>query len=343
MRGKLLVRFHRALQLIGRAQGASIRDLTSELGIDRTSVYRLFRTIEDMGFPLYEDKTPLERVKRWKFLDSGSGRRRAGVDELRVSRSELIALTFIRGYARLYRGTALEDDVSAAFDKICSSLSPQLATQLKRVQSLFIPSVKFAKDYSGKDDVIDSLTEAILQQRTCLIQYHSFSNGRRKKFSIDPLHFFEHSGGLYLFANATDFGDIRTLAVERIEEIEITETAFTYPEEFDPEKWLEEAFTIFGDDQFEARIWFSADQAKYIKERTWAKQQRILDHMDGSVILEMTTSGRWDVMRWVLGFGSQAEILGPEDLREETSLVLQAASSRYAGGSAAQAPQSPHG
>lgn len=131
------------------------------------------------------------------------------------------------------------------------------------------------------------------------------------------MHFFEHGGGLYLFANTTDFGDIRTLAVERIEEIELTETSFAYPDDFDPGKWLDEAFTIFGDDQFETQIWFSAEQAKYIKERIWARQQKIFEQADGSIILEMTTSGRWDVARWVMGFGSQAEVLSPQDFRNE--------------------------
>jgi predicted DNA-binding transcriptional regulator YafY len=328
MRGKLFARFHRALQLIGRPQGASMRDLTDEFGVDRTSIYRLLRTIEDLGFPLYDDKAPLEKSKRWKFTDSGVGKAR-GMGELRLSRSELIALFFIRGYSRLYRGTALEDDINAAFDKICISLSPQLAAQLKRVQSLFIPSVKFAKDYSGKEEIIDALVEAILQQRTCVIRYHSFSDDHVKQFSVDPLHFFEHSGGLYLFANATDFGDIRILAVERIDDVEIGDTHFVHPETFDPGKWMEESFTIFGDDPFETRIRFSADQAKYIKERTWAKEQKIVDHEDGSIVLEMATSGRWDVMRWVLGFGSQAEVLEPQDLREEILAELEHSRKRY--------------
>ena len=47
MRGKLFVKFLRAIKLIERPQGASISELMDELGIDRTSVYRLFRTIED--------------------------------------------------------------------------------------------------------------------------------------------------------------------------------------------------------------------------------------------------------------------------------------------------------
>ena len=43
----------------------------------------------------------------------------------------------------------------------------------------------------------------------------------------------------------------------------------------------------------------------------------------------MTTSGKWDVMRWVLGFGGQAEILAPADLREEIQQELESAQKRY--------------
>jgi hypothetical protein len=57
---------------------------------------------------------------------------------------------------------------------------------------------KFAKDYSQKEEVIDQLTDAMLLQRTCLVEYHSFGDDTVKHFKIDPLKFFEQEGGLYL-------------------------------------------------------------------------------------------------------------------------------------------------
>ncbi len=38
----------------------------------------------------------------------------------------------------------------------------------------------------------------------CLVEYHSFSDDRVKKFKIDPLHFFERDGWLYLFVRTTN-------------------------------------------------------------------------------------------------------------------------------------------
>jgi hypothetical protein len=61
------------------------------------------------------------------------------------------------------------------------------------------------------------------------------------------LHFFENNGGLYLFVKAKSFGDIRTLAVERILEVSITTSSFTYRENFNPEEFLETAFDLVWD------------------------------------------------------------------------------------------------
>jgi predicted DNA-binding transcriptional regulator YafY len=156
----------------------------------------------------------------------------------------------------------------------------------------------------------------MLKQRTCLVRYNSFSQDRVTDFKIDPLHFFEHSGGLYLFIRATSFGDIRMLAVERIQEITQTDNQFDYPEDFDPDTRLAEAFDLTLDDPITAKIWFSADQAKYIKERQFAQDQQITGQDNGSIILEIKTSGGWDLTRWVMSFGAEAEVIEPEELRE---------------------------
>lgn len=113
--------------------------------------------------------------------------------------------------------------------------------------------------------------------------------------------------------------------------MEITRTgaAFKYPENFDPEDLLELAFDIVYENPIDVKIWFSADQARYIKERKWSKTQKIKDQKDGSIILSMHTSGRWDIKKWVLSYGAEAKVLEPEDLRNEISDELAAAQGNY--------------
>ena len=160
------------------------------------------------------------------------------------------------------------------------------------------------------------MASAMLGKRTCLVEYHSFTDDKVKHFKIDPLRFFERDGGLYLFVRTTDYDDIRLFAAERIVSIEVTGEEFSDPAGFDPEELLENAFGIVYDDPLTVKIRFSADQARFIKEREWSKKQTTVDQPDVSIVLTMETSGWWDVKMWVLSFGADAEVLEPKEMRE---------------------------
>ncbi|OHB57954.1 MAG: hypothetical protein A2Y07_08610 [Planctomycetes bacterium GWF2_50_10] len=58
---------------------------------------------------------------------------------------------------------------------------------------------------------------------------------------------------------------------------------------------LQQSFGMVYDDPLEVTIRFSAGQARYIRERQWAKEQKITDRKDGSIELWMKTSGWYDV------------------------------------------------
>jgi predicted DNA-binding transcriptional regulator YafY len=251
------------------------------------------------------------------------------IPDIQLSAAEIIALYLIKGEEKLYRGTEIEKTINSAFQKIGMFLPEEAADQLKKIKTLFVPAAKFAKDYSGKEEIINQLTEAVLQRKTCLVTYHAFSDDRVKNFKINPLHFYERDGGLYIFVQSAAYGDVITLAVERIQSLVITPDSFEYPKSFNPESLLDSAFDMVCEDPTDFKIWFSADQARYIKERVWSKTQKIEDQADGSIVLTMRTGGMWDVKRWVLSNGAQARVLEPEELKQEIAEELRAAYNRY--------------
>jgi predicted DNA-binding transcriptional regulator YafY len=314
-RNALLIKFVTAIRMLERPQGASIKEMEEALGCERSTVYRYFSALEDCGYAPYPDESGalLTPEKRWHLASTGKA------PVLQLAKSELIALHFIRGFSRLYRGTTIEEDIDNVFGKLGASLSSKTAEHLKRVESLFVPTLKFAKDYSAPEvaDVIDELTTAMLGRRRCRIRYDSFQAGEVKESEIGPLHFFEYNGGLYIFALFPKYGNVRMLAVERIRSIETGTETFEYPEGFDPEERLEGTFTLFEGQPIRARIRFDRESARYIRERSWAKEQSVVENPDGSIVLELATSGRDDILRWVMGFGDRAELLEPADLREE--------------------------
>jgi predicted DNA-binding transcriptional regulator YafY len=311
------------VDLIARPGGATIDDLAEHLEMSRRTAYRMIETLDELKFPLFEDTSSLDGKKHYQLEPAYLKRLpNLSVPGLQLTLSELIALSFLRSSSRLFKGTDVEKNIESAFAKLDAFVPEQMAKQLDKVRTLFTASSRFTKDYRDKEEVITALTDAMFRLRTCLAEYHSFGDDRVKRFKIDPLRFFEREGGLYVFVQTTTFGEIRILAVERILKLTISDEHFAVPAAFDPDAILQSSFNLTPDDPVTVKVRFSADQARYVKERKWAAQQTITDQEDGSVILELETSGRWDVKRWVLAFGADAEVLEPEDLRQEIAADL---------------------
>jgi predicted DNA-binding transcriptional regulator YafY len=316
--GRHLVKMLRAVEVLARPGGASMEELAAELDVDRRTSYRIKETLEELNFPIYEDTSGLDGRKRYRFEERYLRKLpNLNLPELNLSLAELIALYFIRGQGRCFRGTDIERNIEGAFSKLDAFMPEGLAGKLDQVRTLFVTTGPFAKDYRDKQELIEALTDAIFRRQTCRVNYHAFYDDTVKTFRIDPLHFFERDGGLYLFVRTTDYGHIRVLAVERIRELTREEASFDYPDDFDPEALLQSAFGIIYDDPIQVQIRFTPDQARYIKERQWAAEQALTEHDDGSVTLTMTTSGWFDVKRWVLSFGAAAQVLAPAELRAE--------------------------
>jgi predicted DNA-binding transcriptional regulator YafY len=330
MRLDPLVRFLKMHRLLSRPTGATIQELMEETGVSRATVYRFLGAVEQAGDALEKEELA-DRHVRYRILDLFQ-RKNSGGHAFRIAKTELIAVQFVRRYASMFKGTELEEDVDNVFKKIEGTLDPKHYRMLTRLDRLFIPTMKGVKDYTSPKTaaIIDTLANAILQGRSCRTSYHSFTDDQLKELRLDPLHFFDHNGGLYLFARAQGRADVRMYAVERFRSVEMTEDGYEYPKGFDPAQRLERTFTIFDEETPTTfRIRFSARQAKYIAERRWAKGQKIEKEADGSIIFTMTTMGRWDVIRWLLSYGAEAELLEPKDLRKEITGVLRGALRPY--------------
>ena len=129
---------------------------------------------------------------------------------------------------------------------------------------------------------------------------------------------------VYIFDVLT-FGSIKVVIRYRLKSRRVAD----YPDDFKPEELLEEAFGVVYDDPITVKIHFSAGQARYIRERTWAKGQKINEQKDGSIILTMKTSGWWDVRQWIFSFGPDAELLEPVEKRDEMKGFTQKTASLY--------------
>jgi len=330
MRGKQLVKMLKTIDLLAKPSGTTVQEIQAALEVDRRSVYRILEMLEELGFPIYDEKMEDGAQKRWKLTENYLKKLpNMTLPDIHLTLSEILSLYLLKGNANLLKGTELEKSIESAFGKIAQFLPEDLFKNLNKIKAMVLPSFDYSKDYSGKEAIINTLMEAIIARESCYVTYHSFYDDNIKQFTIDPLHIFEYEGGLYLYVNATRFGEIRTLAVERIQKIDPAGEHYEYPVDFDPEEMIRSVFDIIYEKPIAAKIWFSANQARYVRQRQWAKSQQIEEMADGSIILSMTVSSEYMLLRWLLSQGAEAVLLEPADLRKTLFQKLKEMANKY--------------
>lgn len=315
---KNLIQLIKVLDLLSRPQGTTKKEIKDQLTVSDKTVDRMITAVEEMGIPIYDETIPLEKQKRWRVVDSYVDKLpNLTLPKIALTYSEILAIAMMAGESVVFKGTEIDTHIQTTLAKLMYFLPSGTRRDLSNLKKIFICKTMGSKTYTGKDHIIQSLTESMLSQTACAISYHAFYKDETKEAEIGPLHFYENKGGLYLFALKITDNTIRSYAVERIRHIRKTDRHVDYPDNFDPEDRLNSAFDMIHGDPASVKIHFSKTVARYIKEKPWAKDQKLKDHDDGSLTLSMTTSGYRDVKRWVMSWGKEAELLEPEGMREE--------------------------
>jgi predicted DNA-binding transcriptional regulator YafY len=323
MRNAEVIRQWKILKRIEAGRYTTAQDMAAEHGVTERTIRRDIEALQEAGFPLYDERADGRKV--WRLIEGYKQR----VTQT-FTLAELAALYFGRNLMSFLGGSPFAQDLESAFAKIREALPAKSLPYLGRIQDLFAARPDPWKDYSKKQDVIASLIDATLHQRRAVIAYFSFNSKRTKTYTVDPYRVVYHHGGLYLYARAHEYGEVRTFAVERIEKIEVQETTFELPSDFNVSEYARGAFGIAGGKPEPVEVVFDAQMAGYIRERTWHESQSLEERADGSVVLRMNVFPGWELKAWIKGFLPHVRVLEPASLRKEIAEDLERARKAFA-------------
>jgi len=137
-----------------------------------------------------------------------------------------------------------------------------------------------------------------------------------------------YQGEWYLIAFCHRRERVLTFAVSRMREVLLLKTGFSIPADFDCKR-INGPFGSFGGDLYRVRILFSKKLAPYIEERRWHPSQEIKRLDNGSLILELETSHLFEIRQWVMSWGSGAQVLEPQRLRDDIVRELEESLRNY--------------
>ncbi len=298
--------------------GISAAALARQVGVSKRTVYRDLEAMDlDAGLAIWNDGGRFG-------LEAG-----AFLPPLALTLPE--ALAFFLAARLLTKATdELDPEIIGAFVKLAQVLPPVLAEQLHETADAFADTPRD----EAFTRVLRTLTEALAGRRIVEIEYtagvYDASKGvrrlRLRPYAIEPS---AQTRALYVIGFDEERQDRRTFKVERIRSASLTPDTFPSRSPSVAAE-MRSAWDVIGDEAPVAIvIRFEASVAQRVAETRWHPSQVQEQQPDGSLLWRARVSGVLEIRSWILGWGADAEVLEPADLREWVAARHAAAAARY--------------
>ncbi|MEN8141367.1 MAG: WYL domain-containing transcriptional regulator [Thermodesulfobacteriota bacterium] len=235
---------------------------------------------------------------------------------LALKESDLFAIYLAEEILSQYQGTPVYDTLAQIFAKIEDSLPAKVDANCQQEQALFsfLSSPLTTIDPVVWRDVFLGLRE----RRQLSFTYHNPGQPAASRRHLDPYHAVRFEGDWYVIGYCHKRQEVRTFSLARINEVQVTTSSFPPPSDFNFHKLAKSRFGLhWGQEETRVVVRFQAGSASYIRERNWHPSQEIKEHGDGSITLSLTVGHLLELKKWLLSWGSQAQVLKPSSLAEE--------------------------
>jgi len=311
-----------------RGVGVTIDDLAARCEVTTRTIRRDLQALEQAGFPLYDNNDHDDGRTRWTINGQAFKGLSAG-----LTLSELCALYFSRTLRQSLAGTPFRDDVERAFEKLASVLTPHMRQFLDQLPRVIATKPDPLRRRLGgtreQQQIIARALEATLHSRQARITYHSKSSERTKSYLVHPYRLAYAQGGLYLLAYVPEYEEIRTFAVERVQNISLLEERFTPIEDL-PDAAFPHSLGVHSGPPERIAIEFDAAVAEYVRAREWHPSQHIDEGAGGAVTMTLDVCVDRALQSWILSFGPFARVRAPERLAREIAGQFEEARAKYA-------------
>lgn len=301
--------------LEGHSQGVTLEELAAVMRCSTRSVQRYIFTLRDQ-LGLEPVPTAPGGPNRWRIRPSERGR------AITLRRTQAYLLLAARKAFEPLRGSALYDELDVAHRELLQVAERPLraghtvdiqpdARLDERVVVVPYPG----RSYVGHGGVLDEVFRAAAELR--VVSVRAATDGRTERVRFCPYVIAVVRGAVECIGLDADRNEVRVFALDALSDPEIEAHRFELPADLDPERMVLGAFgSVPAPDGRRAVIEFDPSAAAEVRSRKHHPDQRIATSRDGRIRVALPIGHRPALVQWVLGFGSSARVIEPDDLRE---------------------------
>jgi predicted DNA-binding transcriptional regulator YafY len=314
-----LVHLYRLCQEIKKGSYPNVAALAQKLEVSHRTVDRYLEMLrDDFGAPIEFDR------KRGGYYFS----EKWSLPFPEFTEGEVLSLFLLAKLIRQFERTPLERPLRSLRRKLERFFSNPLKLNSREFEMMVSPYISVLRSQVEVGKVFETIFTAIQKRRRIRMNYLSLSSGEKRLREVEPYHLYNFEGVWYVCGFCLLRKELRDFALDRMEEVEILPERFTIPPDFHPEEYIASAFRMFRGESCRVVIRFDAYQARWIRERIWHPTQKLEELPDGELLFTVEANPQ-EIKRWVLSYGSHAEVLEPPFLRKEVEEEIQKMCTRY--------------
>ncbi len=250
------------------------------------------------------------------------------INDIPLSEDELSSIRFAVNTLQQFREVPMFQQFGNAIDKIVDRVSIGGNPQDEEINRF----VQFESAISiGGNEFLPLILEAIRGKKKVWFTYASFVKGIEKPRKVSPLFLKEYRNRWYLISFDTSKNDIITYALDRMKDPMVLEDEAELPIDFNPEAYFQDTIGITTYKGKTEKIVLKTNPiaAKYIASQPLHHSQKLISENSDHSVFELNILISEELIRTVLGYAGEIEVLEPKSLKEILSERIQQMAAIY--------------
>jgi predicted DNA-binding transcriptional regulator YafY len=297
------------LNLLRSRRSLNARRLAEECRVTERSIYRDIISLSEANVPIYYDNG--YKLASGNFLPP-----------LNFTLDEYACLMLALESSPLARAGCKAATIGQVKAKVESGLS-ELTREQKRTSSdiarvdvgMTVPLRSSTRFYAD--------LEAAISDRRCLeLDYDSIEHGPTHR-TVDPYFIIFRRHAFYFVGYCHLREDFRTFRIDRIRRLAPTKQHFVRAKGITASDYFTGSWELYHGAPVNVVVRFRGRAARVVATSQHHPEEKIELLPDGDLLYRVTVRGTEEIMRWILRFGCDAEVVEPASLRQELGKIGQ--------------------
>jgi CRISPR-associated endonuclease/helicase Cas3 len=294
--------------LLDHPEGMTQSEIARRLNVNRSTVHRYLPDLTQHA-PVFEEDGRL-------FID-----RKSYLIDLKLNLYEALSLHLASRLLtnRIERHNPHAASLLRKLAATIEKLSPKISKHLSITANVADDPLRFHDPHYIA--ILEKLSLAWAEGHQTKIWHRHPDSNQVHQYLFDVYFIEPYAIGqaIHVIGKRTPPAKLRTFNLARIERVDLTDTFYNIPENFNPEELLSQAWGIWysENEPQEITLRFSKDVGKRVLETRWHQTQETQLEADGSVLWCAEIAEPKEMIPWIRGWGSACEVIAPPSLRNQ--------------------------